>query len=144
MPLEWNNTLTGGSCDITEWLSSGTSISEIMLDNTVHLEPQLMHLEPQLIKEQIENLEVEQTMDYTPKRILRSGDRTIVFWQDGTKTIVKKEPGAPDSTYTAFAAALAIKIFGSNSAVNRLVKKKVYQQKPDAKSGKSHDEKPKK
>ena len=84
---------------------------------------------------------MEKEMDYTPKRILRSGDRTIVFWEDGTKTIVKLGDGEVDSPYTAFTAALAIKIFGSNSAVNRLVKKKVQQQKPYAKRGKEHDKK---
>lgn len=59
-----------------------------------------------------------------PKRILRSGPATIVFWQDETKTIVKRAPDDPDNSYSAFTAALAIKIFGSNSALKKLVKEK--------------------
>ena len=61
---------------------------------------------------------------YTPKRILRSGPATIVFWEDGTKTIVKLSNGEEDNAYTAFTAALARKIYGSNSAVKRLINQK--------------------
>ena len=60
---------------------------------------------------------------YTPKRIIRNGRATIVMWADGTKTIVKRAEGEPDNDYTAFTAALAIKIYGSNSEVNRIVRK---------------------
>lgn len=69
--------------------------------------------------------------DYlTPKRILRSGPATIVFWQDGTKTIVKRcLDDAIDSPYTAFTAALAIKIFGSNSKLKKMVKTLTEEQK---------------
>lgn len=60
--------------------------------------------------------------EYTPKRILRHGPATIVFWQDGTKTIVKLSEGEEDNAYAAFTAALAIKIFGSNSKLKKMVK----------------------
>lgn len=66
---------------------------------------------------------------YTPKRILRSGRATIVFWGDGTKTVVKCAADENDNTYAAFTAALAIKIFGSNSAVKKLVKSKTEETK---------------
>ena len=60
-------------------------------------------------------------LDPKPKRILRSGPCTIVFWEDGKKTIVRKAPDEEDNAYAAFTAALAIKIFGSNQAVKRIV-----------------------
>ena len=63
------------------------------------------------------------------KRILRSGNRTIVFWQDGTKTIVKRSADTPDDDYSAFTAALAIKMYGSNSALKRMIRKKTELQK---------------
>ena len=59
--------------------------------------------------------------DYRPLRILKSGIATIVFWQDGTKTVVKRGSDEPESDYAAFTAALGIKIFGSNSALKRIV-----------------------
>lgn len=62
---------------------------------------------------------------YTPKRIIRNhsakGDFTIVFWKDGTKTIVKRAEGEADNTYTAFTAALAKKLFGNNSKLSRTI-----------------------
>ena len=56
-----------------------------------------------------------------PYRIEKNGIATIVFWEDGTKTVVKRGADEPDSEYAAFTAALAIKTFGSNSAVKRIV-----------------------
>lgn len=58
---------------------------------------------------------------YTVKRILKSGNRMIVFWKDGTKTIVKRAEDEADSDYAAFTAALGIKLYGSNSALKRIV-----------------------
>lgn len=54
-----------------------------------------------------------------PEKIFRCGDATTVIWNDGTKTIVKLMPGADDSDYGAFTAALAKKIYGNNSQVMR-------------------------
>ena len=63
------------------------------------------------------------------ERILKSGNRTIVFWKDGTKTIVKRAEDEADNDYAAFTAALGIKLYGSNSALKRVVSK-VHVQKP--------------
>ena len=52
-----------------------------------------------------------------PEKIFRCGNATTVIWKDGTKTIVKLMPGAEDSDYGAFTAALAKKIYGGNSKV---------------------------
>ena len=66
---------------------------------------------------------------FTPMRILRNGPATIVFWPDGTKTVVKRAPDEPDNEYVAFTAALALKIFGSNSALKRIIAEKTEEQK---------------
>lgn len=58
---------------------------------------------------------------YSPLRIVKNGVATIVFWQDGTKTVVKRGSDEPESDYAAFTAALGIKCFGSNSALKRIV-----------------------
>ena len=60
---------------------------------------------------------------FTPKRIIKSGPATIVFWKDGTKTVVKRAEDEPDNEYAAFTAALGIKVFGSNSALKNVVEK---------------------
>ena len=56
------------------------------------------------------------------KRILKSGPATIVFWTDGTKTIVRKSADTPDDDFNAFTAALAKKIYGSTNAVKKIVR----------------------
>ena len=58
---------------------------------------------------------------YKPLKIIYNDPATIVFWRDGTKTVVKRMEKEKFNPYTAFCAALAKKLFGSNSAVNRIV-----------------------
>lgn len=65
--------------------------------------------------------DISKKMDLNPKRILRSGNRTIVFWADGTKTVVKRSEDEQDSPYSAFLAAMGIRVYGSNSALKRIV-----------------------
>ena len=67
----------------------------------------------------------------TPTKIIRSGDCTIVFWDDNTKTIVRKSADvSDDSLYTAFTAALAIRMYGSNSRLKKIIKEAYVEQKP--------------
>lgn len=80
-------------------------------------------------KKQMESTQSEKSGLFAPSRILKSGNRTIVFWHDGTKTIVKRTEDEPDNDYAAFTAALGIKIFGSNSALRRMIKKSFKVQK---------------
>lgn len=46
---------------------------------------------------------------------------TVVRWADGTKTVVRCGEGETFSEYSAFVAAVAKKIFGSTSAVKKLI-----------------------
>lgn len=73
------------------------------------------------IHEQFKNVVVER--EFTPKHIIhnRKTDETIVIWKDGTRTTVKPMMGVPHNPYSAFTAALAKKVYGSNSRVNRIV-----------------------
>lgn len=66
---------------------------------------------------------------YTPKKIIRNGPATIVFWNDGKKTVVMKADGDNDNPYNAFCAALAIHIFGNNSALKKIISEKTEEQK---------------
>lgn len=60
-----------------------------------------------------------------PIKIIVNGPATIVFWEDGTKTVVKCAKGDTWDIYNAFTAALAIKVFGSNSKIKKILKTKV-------------------
>ena len=57
----------------------------------------------------------------TAKRIIYNAPATIVFWADGTKTVVKVMDGDTFDEYSGFAAALCKKIYGNNSKVKRMI-----------------------
>lgn len=63
-----------------------------------------------------------------PIRIIVNGPATIVFWEDGTKTVVKCIDGEPWDIYHAFTAALAKKVYGNNSRIHKILKTKVEYQ----------------
>ena len=54
------------------------------------------------------------------KRIVYHDPATIVFWQDGTKTVVKCMDCEPFEKYAGFCAALAKKVFGSTSKAKKV------------------------
>lgn len=58
----------------------------------------------------------------TPVKIRKDGPVTVVFWQDGTATSVRCGAGEQYDDYVAFCAALAKKIFLSNSRIKRVLK----------------------
>ena len=71
----------------------------------------------------------------TVKKIIKSGPCTIVIWQDGSKTIVRLREGEKDDEFAAFSAAVVKKLYGSNSAVTKLLKKKTFVQEKKEQSG---------
>lgn len=58
----------------------------------------------------------------TPVKIRKDGPVTVVFWQDGTATSVRCGAGEQYDDYVAFCAALAKKLFLSNSAIKRILR----------------------
>lgn len=61
-------------------------------------------------------------LEYTPKKVIFNNPATIVYWQDGTKTVVKvsDEEYDPEGGFTS---ALAKKIFGSRSRYGKIIEK---------------------
>lgn len=54
------------------------------------------------------------------KRVIYHDPATIVFWTDGTKTVVKCMEGQQYEKYAGFCAALAKKIYGSTSKAKKI------------------------
>lgn len=54
--------------------------------------------------------------------IIYNAPATIVFWKDGTKTVVKTMEGTAFNPYYGFLCAVGKKLYGSNSAINRIIK----------------------
>ena len=57
------------------------------------------------------------------KDVIFNDPATIIFWGDGTKTIVKCTKGQKFNKYFGFCAAVTKHIFETNSLVNRIVDK---------------------
>lgn len=57
------------------------------------------------------------------KRIIHSGPCTIVFWEDNTKTVVRCSENDIYDEYSAFCSALAIKLYGTNSHLKKVIER---------------------
>lgn len=121
-----------GDTGFMRWNPKPDPVTKVMVDaNCSNKAVLLSKDQAKYMREMLNALHVDVVTKgvLTPKRILRSGPATIVFWVDGTKTIVKRAPDEEDNEYAAFTAALAIRIFGSNSKVKKIVKTKLEEQK---------------
>jgi len=72
------------------------------------------------------------------KRIVFNPPATIVFWFDGTKTVVKCGKDQPFNPYYGFCAALAKRMLGHNCAINRHIDEYVVQM--DRKAAQKYEE----
>lgn len=57
----------------------------------------------------------------TPVRVLQSGRATIIFWKDGSKTVVKCQEGTEPDEHAAFCAAFVKHWFESSTRVNKVI-----------------------
>lgn len=83
--------------------------------------------------------ERKKNMSIAVHKIVYNGDTTVVYWKDGTRTIVHKAEGEEDNKYHAFCAALAKKVYGSNAEVNRIVCSGIFQHKRTPKKKKKEE-----
>lgn len=68
------------------------------------------------------NAKSENVFDLYPKHIYYyDNDYTTVLWDDGTKTTVKLSDDDIYDEYSAFCAALAKRIYGSNSRIKKII-----------------------
>lgn len=63
------------------------------------------------------------TKEISVKQIIYSGPKTIIIWSDGSKTIVSCSKHDAYDRYAGFCAAVAKKIFGSNSGIKKTIDK---------------------
>ena len=69
------------------------------------------------------------TVEDSIKKVIFIGDRTIILWTNGTKTIVKCSDGDEFDYYSGFCVALAKKIFGSTAKARRFMESKMVDQR---------------
>ena len=63
-------------------------------------------------------------LQFAPKEIIYNDAATIIYWSDGTKTVVKCNENDVYSEYFGFIAAVAKKMYGGTNAINRLIDSK--------------------
>lgn len=81
--------------------------------------------------------EKKDTIDFVkPERILFSGPKTIVFWPDGSKTMVSLGEGQEHDEYTAFCSAVVKKLFGATHKAKKFLDKVKVVQEPKVKKPK--------
>ncbi len=68
-----------------------------------------------------------------PTRIIYSGPKTIVFWPDGTKTIVSLMEGQEHDDYTAYCAAVVKKMFGATHKAKKFIESVAVRPEPKPK-----------
>ena len=82
------------------------------------------------------NVRVEEAtvvnLGYNPERVVFNGPATIVFWPDGTKTVVKCQDDELFDPEKGVAMAILKKYFGGgkyNNVINKLIKNATYETK---------------
>lgn len=63
-------------------------------------------------------------MKYGVKEIIYNDAATIVYWTDGTKTVVKCNENDEYSEYSGFVEAVAKKMYGGTGPINQIIKSK--------------------
>ena len=77
-------------------------------------------------KSYLENLSypvIESITKYKIKKVIFNEPATIVYWEDGTKTVVKCQDGDIYNKETGLALCIAKKALGNKSSFNNLFKK---------------------
>lgn len=69
-------------------------------------------------------LEDDECEELNIDRIIFNDPATIIFWSDGEKTVVKAAEGDTFNPYYGFCCAVTKRIFGNNSAIKKLIKRK--------------------
>lgn len=78
-----------------------------------------------------------------PKKVIFHDPATIVFWEDGTKTVVKRSEGEPDDKEKAIMYCVFKKVIGNKSKMDKYIKTfmkedKSNEEKKEADSSKLH------
>lgn len=60
------------------------------------------------------------------KRVIYDGPATVVFWKDGTKTVVKLADGDRPDREKGLAMACAKKLFGNKGSYRKVFDKHLY------------------
>ena len=78
------------------------------------------------------------------ERVKFNGPATVVFWKDGTKTVVKRTEEDKDDPRVAILYAIGKKLFGTNSKLKRVLDSYIPEDREHEMMAVLEEEKPKK
>jgi len=111
----------------TDWFVSSTDLTN-KIDNEITLT--------------LPEFQITVKDQYKISRIIQNGPATIVFFGDGKKIVVKQSDDTEYNLYDAISAAIAIKVYGTNSAFKRAIERHTDEYL-NAKAAKEKEEKKK-
>ncbi len=120
--------VSGGGCS---YFKSSVSFEIIRDDNYLARLTSNFSLPPKFVNKKFHTVPqsfVTQSF-CEPQKIIFNYPATIVFWKDGTKTVVKCAAGTDSDLYNAFCAAACKKIFGSNSHLKKVIEEAYVKEK---------------
>ena len=78
----------------------------------------------QMLKEMLNSMYGTKALKFEIKKVIFSGPCTIVFWADGTKTMVRQQDGDKDVDYEkGLAMAIAKKVYSNEGNYNNIFKR---------------------
>ena len=86
------------------------------------------------VKNDVETTRIAYSKFYTKlkvKKVIFNNPATIIYWSDGSKTVVKCQEGDTYSKETGFVMAYLKKLLGNKNEFNKLIKKWVTEDKTD-------------
>ena len=118
---------------LTQWEYSPADVyatSEMFADNNpyaVYLSTRRSNGKTQMLKEMLNSMYGTKALKMEIKKVIFSGPCTIVFWQDGTKTMVRQQEDVDALDHEkGLAMAIAKKVYGNKGNYNNIFKRWIY------------------
>ncbi|MBO4703930.1 MAG: hypothetical protein J5617_03805 [Bacilli bacterium] len=118
---------------LTQWDYSPADVyatSEMFAENdpyAVYLSTGRSNGKTQMLKEMLNSMYgIKAFNKYDIKKVIFSGPCTIVFWQDGTKTMVRQQENDILDKEKGLAMAIAKKVYGNKSNYNNVLKRWIF------------------
>jgi len=96
---------------------------DIAWENSHIGEPTKVHITGMVLGVNTDQLKGKEKCGPEVKRVIYNGPATVVLWADGTKTVVKCQPGDVFDRRIGFLTALAKKVYGGRGKFNDIIRK---------------------
>ena len=124
-----NEELRKGLSDVIATTDITISYADNDPSNTKYLLPlstRRSNTKTKMLKEMLNSMYGAKAFKYDIKKVIFSGPCTIIFWQDGTKTMVRQQGEAILDQEKGLAMAIAKRVYGDKGNYNNVFKRWIY------------------